>query len=463
MIFPNYIAICLHKSYFFRIFAVDFVKLTIMEGKPCSILVPIVGLRHFVSDVDATLAELLPGREIMLTPDRGNRRDKTAIQAWADGRQIGFVSSDFTEIIHVNYPDFRGLRVEVAENEIAIEDNAFYVEVELTTLELPPYAPTIESVGLHGIALPGFQQAKEVALMDIAMRCEQVEEFFDGVHVDEGVVESLIDIARRFDRIYGHSLSGSERRVYIRLMLLMSAAMTYWTQNCFDLYEEMLGLIDKRREFARDPETAAQVMEAEKENIHAEMSDFIGEIDALIRSGLTTRADLYEENEQWLRALPDHLYAHLANPAELAARLLYLRLDTAELHTIYAHLILREWLKDVVEEKISNEELKKEKCVEKKAKSERVKAKKQHPGFQYWEPGLPDYRRKGAIKKMRDAMALSPNQPTARLAECIRSLQEKGLLLRNISPIREFTEQLNVLLGTAIKPDTLSRHLSKKQ
>ena len=110
------IAIRLHKSYFFRIFAVDFVKLTIMEGKPCSILVPIVGLRHFVSDVDATLAELLPGREIMLTPDRGNRRDKTAIQAWADGRQIGFVSSDFTEIIHANYPDFRGLRVEVAEN-----------------------------------------------------------------------------------------------------------------------------------------------------------------------------------------------------------------------------------------------------------------------------------------------------------------------------------------------------------
>lgn len=394
-----------------------------MDSTPHHILVPIVGLRHFVSDVDATLAELLPGREIMLTPDRGNRRDKTAIQAWADGKQIGFVSSDFTEIIHTNYPDFRGLRVEVAENEIAIEDNAFYVEVELTTLELLPYAPMIESVGLHGIALPGFQQAKEVALMDIAMRCDQVEDFFDGVHVDEGVVETLIDIARRFAAIYGHSLSGSERRLYIQLMLRMNAAMTYWTQNCFDLYSEILGLSDIRREFARDPETAAQVMEAEKEAIHAEMADFIGEIDALIRSGLTTRADLYEENEQWLRALPDHLYAHLTNPAELAARLLYLRLDTAELHTIYAHLILREWL------------------------SRTRKTKKSEPAqkddFEFWAT-TDAAKRANAVEAMRNAVLQNHRYGKA-LAEVIEDLIFKKVL-RSANDKRAFIRSLNTLL-----------------
>lgn len=394
-----------------------------MDHNTCHILVPIVGLRHFVSDVDATLAELLPGREIMLTPDRGNRRDKTAIQAWADGKQIGFVSSDFTEIIHANYPDMHGLRVEVAENEIAIEDNAFYVEVEISTLELPPYAPMIESVGLHGIALPGFQQAKEVALMDIAMRCEQMDEFFDGVHVDEGAMESLIDIARRFAAIYGHSLSGSERRVYIRLMLLMSAAMTYWTQNCFDLYGEMLGLADTRREFARDPETAAAVMEAEKEAIHAEMTDFIGEIDALIRSGLTTRADLYEENEQWLRALPDHLYAHLTNPAELAARLLYLRLDTAELHTIYAHLFLREWL------------------------SRTRKTKKSEPAqkddFEFWAT-TDAAKRANAVEEMRNAVLQNHRYGKA-LAEVIADLIFKKVL-RSANDKRAFIRSLNTLL-----------------
>lgn len=394
-----------------------------MDSTPHHILVPIVGLRHFVKDVAATLAEMLPGREVMLIPDRGNRRDKTAIQAWADGRQIGFVSSDFTEIIHVNYPDLCGLRVEVAENELAIEDSVFYVEVEISTLELPAYATAIACDGLHGVALPGLLPARRVALMEIDMRCSEIESYFDGESVDEGVVETLIDIARRFAAIYGHSLSGSERRLYIRIMLLMNAAMTYWTQNCFDLYEEILGLSDIRREFARDAETAAAVMEAEIEAVRAEMADFIGEIEALIHSGLATREELREENEQWLRALPDHLYAHLGNATELAARLLYLRLDTSELHAIYAHMILREWV------------------------SRTRKTRKAEPSikddFAYWAT-TDAAKRANAVEAMRNAVLQNHRYGKA-LAEVIADLIYQKII-RSANDKRAFIRSLNALL-----------------
>lgn len=259
--------------------------------------------------------------------------------------------------------------------------------------------------------------------MEIDMRCSEIEAYFDGESVDEGVVESLIDIARRFASVYGHSLSGSERRLYIRLMLLMNAAMTYWTQNCFDLYGEILTLSDIRREFARDAETAAAVMEAEIEAVRAEMADFIGEIDALIRSGLATRADLYEENEQWLRALPDHLYAHLSSPTELAARLLYLRLDTDELHAIYAHMVLREWV------------------------SRTRKTRKAEPAvkddFAYWAT-TDAAKRANAVEVMRNAVLQNHRYGKA-LAEVIADLIYQKVI-RSANDKRAFIRSLNALL-----------------
>lgn len=398
-----------------------------------TLMIPIVGLRHYVSDVDAMLRELTPGEEIMLVPERGNRRDQTAIAAYREQKQIGYVSSDFTEIIRLNYPDARAILTEVVENLFAIEDNAFYVSLDIEQLVLDIPQPQIPCEGLHGIALPDFNPQRELQRIDIERRLDELEEYFDGVHVDEEVVERLIDTARRFSTYYAQSLSGDDKWMYIRLMNSMTAAMTYWTSNNDELYEQMLGLADTRREFANDSKKAAAIMEQEMEGVRKEMVDFNEEIEALIRSGLVTREQLAAENDSWLRALPQHLYAHVENKEELATRLLYLRLSTAELMAVYAHIVWREQygldkkVKKTSSQKVQDETTKEE-------------------GFHYWATQhVPIEEQRNAIAAMRDIVE-NKTRYAKPLLDKIDMLQKRHVLAKDLTPTTQFVAELNALL-----------------
>lgn len=77
----------------------------------------IVGLKHFLDEesIAYLLNTLTPEHEISLVLAEDNPVDKNAIQVWMpfseDGlkknMQIGFVSSDYTDLIRYNYPDAR--------------------------------------------------------------------------------------------------------------------------------------------------------------------------------------------------------------------------------------------------------------------------------------------------------------------------------------------------------------------
>lgn len=97
-------------------------------------LIPIVGIRHYIDNTDAFLRSLTPDTLVFLTHEDSNSYDRTAIAAIVDGQKVGYVSSDYTLLIRSNYPDDKDFRTHVRPNDWALEDNAFYIDVLITII-----------------------------------------------------------------------------------------------------------------------------------------------------------------------------------------------------------------------------------------------------------------------------------------------------------------------------------------
>lgn len=408
------------------------------------LLVPIVGLRHYIAEPTTFLTTIQDGDEIILVPDAGNLRDRTAIAAYQHRRQIGYVSSDFTEWIHANYPDFQSLVVPIQHNDYAIDDNAFYVAVEVQVLEIPASEPRILPEPVHGIPLPMPRIEHRLAIADVQQRCHELEAYFDGVSVDESVVESLIDTARRLAGVYGHSLSGDDRRVCFHLLGLMQTAMSYCTANMCELFEEKMTIEDIRYTFARDAKAAAAIMQQEIAEVRAGATAFLSEYKGLMESGLATADELHTENDTWLRALPSNLYIHLDNHEELAARLFYERLSTTELYTVYLHLILRD-------------ELPAKKAA---PQPEKTVGKAARVRFAYWatNPAPTAIEKREAKADLLDA-AKAKKQSAERLGKVIAHLQKNHVLQEDLKPTNRFCENLAAWLNIPNPYHSLKRYL----
>lgn len=408
-------------------------------------LIPIVGIRHYIDNTEAFLQSLTPDTLVFLTCEDSNPYDSTAIAAWIDGQKVGYVSSDYTLLIRANYPDEKEFRTFVCTNDWALEDNAFYVDAPITSFEFSLEQLTLPLSAFHDIPMPCVLQPRRLSLLHLLEQCDELQAYLEDGKPHPKVAETLLDMAQQLSSFFGSSLSFDDRSLYLRLSgLLMDVIMRdQEADNATKLYHELLLLDDTRRHFAADGASAVEVMESELQAIRAELTPLLKRCEALVQCGLVTKEQLIRENDEWLRALPHHLYADINTAEELALRLLYMRLSTDELYAVYVHLLLhREWQAAP-------------------AKPTRVHGKKPHPGLQYWVDGLEDYEKKAAVGKMRDAIASSPNQPTAKLAECIKDLQDKHIIVKELSPIREFTEQLNYLLGTDIKANSLFKFFKR--
>lgn len=408
-------------------------------------LIPIVGIRHYIDNTEAFLQSLTPDTLVFLTCEDSNPYDSTAIAAWIDGQKVGYVSSDYTLLIRVNYPDEKEFRTFVCTNDWALEDKAFYVDAPITSFEFSLEQLTLPLSAFHDISLPRVLQPRRLLLLHLAEQCDEMQSYLSDEQPHPEVAGTLLSMVEQFSTFFGSGLSFDDRALYLRFTdLLLDVIMRDQEADYVsELYHELLLLEDTRRHFVADGASAVEVMEAELRAIRAELTPLLKRCEALVQCGLVTKEQLIRENDEWLRALPHHLYADINTAEELALRLLYMRLSTDELYAVYIHLLLhREWQAAP-------------------AKSTRVHGKKPHPGLQYWVDGLEDYKKKVAVSKMRDAIAYSPKQPTAKLAECIQQLQDDHIIVQDLSPIREFTEQLNCLLGTDIKPNSLSKFINR--
>ncbi len=74
---------------------------------------------------------------------------------------------------------------------------------------------------------------------------------------------------------------------------------------------------------------------------------------------------------------------------------------------------------------------------------------------QYWCPGITDYRKNAAVRKIKKAVA-DPH-PAAALAEVVHLLQKQGIL-GNIRPHTQFIAVINKLCGSNINHDSFSKY-----
>lgn len=401
-------------------------------------LIPIVGIRHYISDTSAFLDSLTPGTEVVLLYEDDNLRDKTAIQAWMNGRLVGYVSSDFTLLLRANYADQDAIYSSVSVHEFLQEDKAFFVEVPIHTYLLPTYNPCVPLTPVHDVPLPRMNKVQYVQFLDVMRTCEECQPYLEDGTFDDTHAEKLLRAAKQFAAIFGHSLSGDERRIYTFLMSELMAAISFSPANVTELFVAVTDLREVHHDYVKNASLAEAVMQAEMDACRPLLQPFLQELHCLVDSGVATALLLYKTVDAWLRDLPDNLYAHLENPQELASRLFYLRLSTEELHAVYTYLLLREEFEPT---------------------SSHTSAY-----FRYWGEGLSSEQRKSTIKEMRRVYFASPYHATAALVRYIKILQRDQKLSKSLSPIREFTEQLNILLSTpdkpvAIKPNTLARNL----
>lgn len=409
-------------------------------------LIPIVGIRHYISDTAAFLDSLTPGISVILLYEDDNLRDKTAIQAWIDDRLVGYVSSDFTLLLRANYPDQDAIYSSVGMHELLQEDNAFFVEVPIHTYQYPPYNPCIPLTPVHDVPLPRMNKMQYVQFLEVMRTCEECLPYLEGDQFDDVFSAKLLRAAKQFAAIFGHSLSGDERHIYTFLMGELMAAISLSPANVRELYVALVDLQEVHHDYVKTASLAAVVMQAELDACRPLLQPFLQELHCLVDSGVVTAPLLHKAVDAWLRALPDNLYAHLADPQELASRLFYLRLSTEELHAVYTYLLLREEFAPASPRHLRTSE-------------------KTTFHFSYWEETVSAYQRQVAIKKMRKAYFASSYHATTALVRCIRVQQRESILCQSLTPVRQFTEQLNKLLSTsqqpvAIKPNSMARALA---
>jgi len=407
-----------------------------------TLIFPIVGVGHCIPEEEACdlIAALPDGAEVSLMYDHANAYDRYAIQAWmeleVDGHcqkmQVGYVSADYAPMIRHNYPDAKVLYAYVVHPETSVvEDNSFEVEIELDKMEIPAMEKRIDLSKIANIHLP-------TASPERSMVWEEVIHYSQGGEIE---AQEVLTLAEKSEAYLGHGLSGEERTAYILLSTMLAHVHGWWSSLTEEIWQMRMTLDGAHRDAYKTPEKCAQIMEEEMQRVKGDATSFFEQYKAALKAGLTTKEKEKEAHQQWLKALPDNLYAYLEDRPQLAIRLYYERFSMEELQAIYLHILCIEWLK----------EKKKTAAIDKDLK-QRIN------DFPYWGQYARIADKERAVEAMHHALYGSGRYPIADLALAIKKLQKNEIIEQHWDLFANFVSALNALLGANIKANSLARH-----
>jgi len=402
-----------------------------------TLIFPIVGIRHFFSEdqVYAFVKALSDGEEVALLYDNANAHDRYAIQVWMDVQikdvnqrmQVGYVASDYAPVIRANYPEARLVYAHVKHPETSAWDTFFEAEVEVAELTLPVLPQRLELSPIAHIPLPMVAPERQMLFADImAYGKEDID------------AEGVLALAQRAEPYFGHGLSGDERAAYILMSAMLELMHSQWSNLTDEIWNMRMVLDETHRDAFKTPELCAQVMDKEMQALKASVSSFFDQYAAALKAGLTTKEAELLSHQQWLKTLPDNLYAYLSDRPKFASRLYYERFSMEELQAIYMHLLCIEWLKEQNEDRLPEF------------------AEQAIASFSFWSHSASMAKKREAVLSWRKA-AIQDKEPIAKIAVCTKKLQNKGVLVRPLKPFTKFVRELNLFLDTPVKENSL-RH-----
>lgn len=409
----------------------------------------IVGLKHFLNEesIAYLLNTLTPEHEISLVLAEDNPVDKNAIQVWMpfseDGlkknMQIGFVSSDYTDLIRYNYPDARTMIVAGAHrNEES--DSTFYITMDLDYLGVNYPESHLDNTPIAGVAIPYLNHDYQLSLQQTKHILEVLTLSLDGKKVSSGLVHDVLRAAEEFEQIYGQSLNGEEQAAYFQLVMLIESVMTYMPKELVDLQLALSELRAMRKRFAEEEDRYLQVMTSEMNMVKVFGKPFFTQVQQAIKKGLSTQAQEIAKNEEWLRQLPDNLYLWIDNEKELAVRLYYEKFAVEDLYAIYLHLVYRDLL-----------------CPKGKLPIEEALLKHRIQSFHFWGYQCTTYEeRVAATAAWKEAFKVK--QWVSQLAMVIKQQRKHHILRDDLYPLNLLAEEMSGILNKEVKPNSLQRH-----
>lgn len=409
-----------------------------------NIIFPIVGLERFIPKEELfPLVQSLPdGAEVVLLYDNANTYDRYSIQAWMElmvngerkKTQVGFVSSDFAPMIRANFPHNNPLTAYVVHPDTGFPDEVcFEVEMELEQLVLPPMPIRIHLDPIANIPLPMTCPERQMMWRDIM-------DYSQTPITPEGVLA----LARRSASLFGHGLSGDERTAYTLLSTMLAYVHGLWTDLSDAIVVQRLELDGLHREAFRTPEQCAHIMDEEMQAYQQSLNAFFDQYTAVLTSGLTTREREIDTHLQWLKDLPDNLYAWLNDKPTFASKLYYERFSMDELYAIYLHILCLDWLRAKGKRKLVVDD----------SLQQRI------DNFAYWHPYATTREKRLAVQQMQDALSSKAKYPVADLAKVIKRLQGKQIIACGTIFVN-FTSAINALLDTDIKSNSLAKHFRR--
>ena len=409
-----------------------------------NIIFPIVDLERFIPKEELfPLVQSLPdGAEVVLLYDNANTYDRFSIQAWMElmvngerkKTQVGFVSSDFAPMIRANFPHNNTLTAYVVHPDTGFPDEVcFEVEMELEQLVLPPMPIRIHLDPIANIPLPMTCPERQMMWRDIM-------DYSQTPITPEGVLA----LARRSASLFGHGLSGDERTAYTLLSTMLAYMHGLWTDLSDAIVVQRLELDGLHREAFRTPEQCAHIMDEEMQAYKQSLNAFFDQYTAVLTSGLTTREREIDTHLQWLKDLPDNLYAWLNDKPTFASKLYYERFSMGELYAIYLHILCLDWLRAKGKRKLVVDD----------SLQQRI------DNFAYWHPYATTREKRLAVQQMQDALSSKGKYPVADLAKAIKRLQGKQIIACGTIFVN-FTSAINALLDTDIKSNSLAKHFRR--
>lgn len=409
-----------------------------------NLVFPIVGLGRFIpeKEISRFVQSLPDGAKVGLVYDNANTYDRYSIQAWIDlsvdgeikPTPIGYVSSDFAPMIRANYPDNSPLFAYVVHPDTSIPNETYFeVEMELEQLTLPIIPTRINLDSIANIPLPMTCPERQVMWQEI-MDYSQTQITPEGV----------LALAQRSASLFGHSLSGEERTAYTLLSTMLAYVQGLWTDLSNAVMEQRLELDGLHREAFRTPEQCARIMDKEMQTYKESLTAFFDQYAAVLASGLTTREQEIDHHVQWLKDLPNNLFAWLKDKPTLASKLYYERFSMEELYAIYLHVLCLDWLRAKGKSKLVVDD----------------SLQQRMDQFAYWHPYATPREKRLAVQRMQETLSGKGRYPVADLAKVIKDLQDKNIIARGTIFVK-FIAAINALLATDLKPNSLAKHFRK--
>lgn len=406
-----------------------------------TLIFPIVGLRHYLTEevLNEFMTSMPEGVEVVLVYDNANAYDRYAIQAWMDlsingeakQMQVGYVASDFAPMIRYNYPDAQMLHAVVVHPDTsAVDETCFEAQIEVEQLALPILPPRVDMSPIANIPLPMVPPEKEMVWSRIMAYSQTPIE-----------PAEVLQLARQSEPMLGHGLSGTERMAYILMSTMLAYVHGLWTDLTDDIWQMRMSIDDTHRDAFKTPECCAAIMDEEMQMLKERTASFFNQYTAALKAGLTTKETELKAHQEWLKALPDNLYASINDRGELASRLYYERFTTDELYAIYLHLYCIEWLKQ-----------RKGLMPTTDTSCQRILA------FPYWDSYMDYSAKEEAFFRLQRAWHSNERYPVSALAEEIRTLIREN----RIDPpdiLSKFTQAINALLEIELKTNSLAKHL----